>query len=366
MSEDSLALDRPRTHLRFWAGRILEWLSERYDHFNDSTPAKRFRFRLRRILEVRPRNGSDTDSDWDNFGTDPTIDNVTNAFDLQDPITADPDAIVDLGSQEVVEASANGSVDNSGFRRAFQASVRFGPNRLSRIIVSIIVTNVRNAINDSQITVPGGASFNIQLENFPFRSNDTTPVLEFDVDTDIDEGNLTKNMTGEMDDNQVQLQDDTEGRIDFDETRKIRWKRRVFCDGNKEVVVRIRFVKNTTETPDGGFLVRKKLIVTFHINSTTRCSKLFWDPTNDVETPPDQYIEPTTPPTDTTMTSGTPTDTTMTSGTPTGTTPNPTGTTPNPTGTASNPTGTTPVPSGSNDVIKLFDGLLLFVIALLI
>jgi len=252
-------------------------------------------------------------------------------------MVSDVDSIVDLGTQDIWQSNGNGSVDNSGFRKAFIASVRFGPNRLSRVIISVIITNIRNAANDSQVTVPGGVSFNIQLENFPFRANDTTPVLEFNVDSDVDEGTLSPNTTTptETDDNQLQLDDNTEGRVDFNDTRKIRWKRRVFCDNNKEVVVRTRFVKVTTETPDGGLVVRKKLIVTFHISRSVRCSKLFWDPTNDIETPPDQYIEPS------------------------GTTGNPTSTTGNPTPT---PTGT----KTNSSVSKMLVGLLLFLIALLI
>jgi len=282
------------------------------------------------------------------YGTDVTKDNITNAFDLQDTTQGDPEPIVDLGETTIIEPGFNGSADPSGIRRIFRASVRFGPNRLSRIIVSIVITNIQNANNDSQITVPGAASFNVQLDNFPYRSNDTSAAIEFDVDVDVDEGTLNTNMSGLVDDSsdQLTLQDNTEGNVDFNDTRKIRWKRHVFCDGNKDVVLKSRFFKSTTETPDGGFLVRKKLIITFHISRSQRCNQLFWDPTNDVSTPPDQYIEPT--PTATTMTSGNPNPTTTTM-------------------TGGNPTGTSPVPTMSgNNVSKLFAGLLLFVIAILI
>jgi hypothetical protein len=252
-------VDRPRTRLRFIAGKVFEWTSERFDRFNDSNPAKRFRMRLRKCHEVRPRQNSSSDPDWESSGTDPQKDNVTNTFDFEDSTVAEVEPIVDLGQLDLYENTGNGSVEASGFRRAFQTSIRFGPNRLSRIIISAIVTNIKNAANDSQVTVAGGMSFNIQLDNFPYRSNDTSAVLEFDIDTDSDEGSLEESSNVERDDEGgLNLADESEGSIKYNDTRRIRWKRRVYCDGNKEVIIKTRLVRSMTENPDGGFTVRKK------------------------------------------------------------------------------------------------------------
>jgi len=320
-SEDSLKTDRPRTHLRFICKRALQWMSERFDKFNDANPAKRMRFKLRKIHEFRARINAEADADFTTSGFDPAKDTATQSFDLEDETAVEYENVTDLGNVDVYaptdssEPRTNGTqYENAGFRRAFRCAVRFGTNRISRVILSSIATNIRNGIKDGQITVPGGVSFNLVIDNFPYKANDTSVSFEFDVDNDKDEGNLVENVAGETDsEGGLNLADNTEGRLEFgvNDTRRIRWRRQVYCDGNKLVIIRVRFVK-TSESVDGGFVVRKKLFVTFHIDRSSRCSKLLWDPTNDIETPEEPFVAGPTGGTE--STSGTATSGSATSG----------------------------------------------------
>jgi hypothetical protein len=299
-SEDSLSIDRPRTHLRFTCKNAIEWFSERFDKFDDTKAAKRLRFKLRKLHEFRARAGAETDADFTTSGFDPTKETTTQSIDLEDSANVEYEPVNDLASVDVYAPSGNGTpgpnntYEYVGFRRAFRCGVRYGANRISRIIFSSIATNIRNGINDGQITVPGGVSFNLVVDNFPYRANDSSVSMEFDVDSDADDGQLVQNRQGERDpDGGLELQDNTEGQVSFNDTRKIRWKRQVFCDGNKQVIIRTRFVKSTTETPSGNFIVRWKLFVTFFISRSLRCSQLLWDPTNDVETNEEPIAQPT-------------------------------------------------------------------------
>jgi len=116
-------------------------------------------------------------------------------------------------------------------------------------------------------------------------------------------------------------------------------------------------------------LLEKKLYVTFHISTSERCSSVFWDPTNDMETPFDVYTEPS-------ETGSTPTGNNPTGNNPTGSTPtgnNPTGNNPtgnNPTGTGNKSTGNNPssgkaVDTDSSNVSKLIVTLFFTLVALL-
>jgi len=140
------------------------------------------------------------------------------------------------------------------------------------------------------------------MDNFPYRWNDTSAAIEFDVDTDDMDGVLVPNTTN-VDTDTVDtasgdgftLEDNTEGQVQFnDTTKKLRWKRIVFCDGNKTVTIRSRFFVAINETPDDGFVVRRKLFVTFHIAVGVRCPKLIWDPSSDQETSADLVDTSTT------------------------------------------------------------------------
>jgi len=316
-AEDSLRPERPRTVLRLIARNIIEWIAEKFDRFEDLSPSQKFRFRLRGLHEFRPRP-NDTDPDFLNYGINPTIDTVVASYNFENDSDVEP--FSDYGSLPVYSANGNTTAipDPTAFRRAFRVATRFGHGRLSRVILTFIATNIKNGIGDGEVTIPGGVSFNINLENIAYVANDTSIALEFDVDLDYDEGVLENNATKvERDSDGLQLSDDTEGRVtlDVNETRRIRWKRRVFCDGNKEVVVRARFVKIIIETP-AGFVVRKKLFITFHIGRSARCHRLLWDPSTDIAPEDDAFVGPT----GTTGTTGGTTGTTGTTGSTTGTT----------------------------------------------
>jgi len=282
---------------------------------------------LKRLHEFRPRNGSDNDTDFQMYGADLNVDTIVQTFDFTDVSGTDFDPITDLGSVDIYDNStgpqANGTgpsrsngtnvpptnSDTPSWRHVTRVSLRFGLGRLARLVLTFVATNVKNQIGDGEVSIPGGVSFNLLIDNIPYRFNDTSAVLEIEVDTDDDAGDLVPNTTNVDTDttdtsngDTYSLQDDTEGQVQYgNDTRRIRWKRRVFCDGNKTVVIRARFVKSVNETPDGGFLVRKRLFITFHIEPGNRCSTLLWDPATDIETPAD--TSSTTSTTDTTATS---------------------------------------------------------------
>jgi len=179
-SEDSLAPNRPRTVLRIFCNNTLEWITMRFDNFNDTMPASRYRFRVRRLHEFRPRNGSDTDMDFGMYGIDPMVDTIVQIFDVTNASDTDIDPVTDLGSIDIYSTAnetassgpGNGLGPNNGsaapppppsqtpaFRYVTRASLRFGPSRLARLVLSFISTNVKNQIGDSEVTVPGGLSF---------------------------------------------------------------------------------------------------------------------------------------------------------------------------------------------------------------
>jgi hypothetical protein len=350
-AEDSLRPERPRTNLRVIAKKIIEWIAEKYDRFNDSAPAHKFRFRFRKLHEFRPRNSTTDQQDFTDYGVDPAKDTIVASYDFEND--SEVEAFTDYGSLPIYSTNGNATVipDPSAFRRAFRVATRFGNGRLSRAIFTFIATNIKNGLQDGEVTIPGSASFNIILENIVYKANDTSIALEFDVDLDFDEGVLENNAsTVDKDSDGIQLEDNTEGRVNINETRKIRWKRRVFCDGNKEVVVRARFVKTTVETPQGGFLVRKKLFVTFHISRSVRCHRLIWDPSTDIAPEDDTFTGPTGGTTSTTGTTGGTTSTT--GGTTTG----------GSTSTTGGSTATTGTSSSSKLLIALFFAMIAIVL----
>jgi len=345
-SEDSLSPNRSRTFLEIFVNDTLEWGGGRFDNYNDTKPEYRFRFRVKRLHEFRPRNGSDSDPDFQLYGVDPLVDIIVQSFDFTNASDTDIDPITDLGSVDIYDnTNGTGPMPNNGtgpvpgpnngtnlpsnsdtpsWRRVIRASLRFGDGRLGRLVVTFVATNIKNQIDDGEVSIPGGVSFNLLIDNIPYRFNDTSVALEIEVDTDDDSGELVPNTTSidtdAMDTSMgdtFSLQDNTEGQVQYgNDTRRIRWKRRVFCDGNKTVVIRSRFVKSVNETPDGGFIVRKRLFITFHIASGDRCSRFLWDPATDIETPVDS--SPAAP-TDTTATGTATTSSETGTGTGTGT-----------------------------------------------
>jgi len=359
-SDDALHPDRPRTRLRILANRTVEWLAERFDRFDDVNPTKRFRIRLKRYREFRARL-LDADGDFNLRGYDEAKDTTVRTYDIENDSEVDP--VTDLGSRLLYENVGNAALvpNATNFRRVHRTTVRFGPNRISRVVFSFLSTNIKNGFDEPEITVPGGVNWNLLVENAPFIANDSSFALEFDVDLDADEGTLTETDTGaerDITDGLTLGTDDTEGSVRFTDKRRIRWKRRVFCDNNKTITVRVRFVKILTETPDGGFTIRKRLIITFHISRNSRCNRITWDPTTDVE-PEDDDIAisaGTGSSTDTTVTSTTTTGGSTVTSTSTG------GSTVTSTSTSTSATATRTDSSSS----KLMSALFLAVIAYLV
>jgi len=321
-------------------------------------PTKRFRIRLKRYREFRARL-LDADGDFNLRGYDETKDTTVRTYDIENDSEVDP--VTDLGSRLLYENVGNAALvpNATNFRRVHRTTVRFGPNRISRVVFSFLSTNIKNGVDEPEVTVPGGVNWNLLVENAPFIANDSSFALEFDVDLDADEGTLTDTDTGaerDITDGLALGTDDSEGSIRFTDKRRIRWKRRVFCENDRTVTVRVRFVRVVTETPDGGFTVRKRLIVTFHISRSARCQRITWDPTTDVEPEDDDIVISTG-----TGSSSTGTDTTVTSTT-TSTTVTST-TTPTTVTSATTSTSATKTDSSSS---KLMGALFLAVIAYLV
>jgi len=244
------------------------------------------------------------------------------------------------------------------FRHVTRASLWYGPGKLARAVLTFVSTNIANQVNDAEITIPGGVSFHLLLDSIPYRFTDTSVFLEIIYDTDFDAGDLVTNTTDvdtSIVDQQsgaaLNQQDNTEDQLQFNDTRRVRWKRQVFCDDGETIEIRSRWVKAVNETPDGGYLVRKRLYVTFHIAVGVRCSRIFWDPATDIETPADDNVTDT----------GSLSSTTTGTGTGTSSTSSMTGTMTSSTTTTNTMTGT----SSSSNVAALVASFIMVIIALM-
>jgi len=161
----------------------------------------------------------------------------------------------------------------------------------------------------------------------------------------------------------LDLKDESEGKLTYDARTRIRWKRRVYCDGTKEVVVRARLVTGVVDD-SVGYTVRKRLFITFRISRTIRCLKLLWDPSTDFETPEDIIVDPST--SSPTTGTGSSSPSTETSSPSTGTSSPSTGTSSPSTGSGSNPNPSTtqsPIDTDTSSSSKL---LMLVAFAILI
>jgi len=359
---NSFNIRRPRTRIVFdgKAGRI-GFLLERYDDFADTTPSKRFRFFLRRIIEFTPRNNTN-DTDFLDNGFDPDVskgDTIEREHDFANITEHDVSPIENLGNLDIFGGPT--TTDTGGaYRRAFRVVIRFGPLRLARAILTLIVSNVKSGFGDEQVILPGGFAFNLVLEDVPFTRDGTSFAVAFDFHLDkVDDTTIVRNKTGELErpDSPPDVSDSSESAVSFPDERRFRWRRRVYCDNNKDLVVRERMV-TVVETPDGNFQFVRRVFITVHKDGD-RCKRFFWDPTSDLSntTQDDMFIFPppntgtTTPATDTNP-SPTPTPTTTPA---TDTTPGPT---PTPTPTPNPNPDPNPGSSGSSRTTLFASGLL--------
>jgi len=62
-----------------------------------------------------------------------------------------------------------------------------------------------------------------------------------------------------------------------------------YCEGNTQVIIRSRLRTVVSETSDNGYVVRKRLEITFHFDRTRRCNRILWDPSIDVADNQDNY-----------------------------------------------------------------------------
>jgi len=165
--------------------------------------------------------------------------------------------------------------------------------KIARAIFSIITSNIKNAEGEGQVVLAGGVSYNFVLENIPYTMDGTSIAIVMDINLDVDEGSIKVNNTSFEKDtvSRFSLTDESESAIVFNDSRRIRWRRRVFCEDNKEVVIKERIV-GMAEATDDGFTFTRRVYITVHISATDRCRRLVWDPaaeipSDEIEAPPE-------------------------------------------------------------------------------
>jgi len=290
-SEDSMRMERPFSRIKFMAKNAFEFIFEKFDSHNDTKPAEKLRFAFRRFVEFRPKNN---DSDFETGGYREDEDDILNRIELN--MEGTPEPIEDYGSVDLYTSAKD--LQSDSFIRVLRATHRFGVARLSRLILTLRATNVRNGIY-GQVIIPSGFGYSVLIEHPPYTDSNSSFAIEYDVESDKDEGVLERNTTDvevDSDDSALKLSDETEDSLKFNGTRRLRWRRKVYCkdvNGNDtEVTVRVRLVK-TNETPgDAMFTVRKRVVVSFHTEKE-RCARLLWDPTGDIGDSSDPTIGPT-------------------------------------------------------------------------
>jgi len=288
-ASDSLDKDGPRTtiHVDTVARAIL---IGRFAKRIDTVPVNKFRFVFRKLIEFTPRVNFAADNDFTSSGFDPNLDTLVREYDLDDATNTDVGPIDDFGSNDVGVDPTRGddSQQGAGFQRIFRLSIRFGPLRLFRVVLSFIFSNVRNAFDLGQVTIPGGVNFNAIFDNIPFTRDNTHIAFAFDIESDVDLDLVRKTTAIEVDSSVPSYQDNGEASVEFNDTRRVRFRRIVFCDGGNTLIIRERIVK----LQENGITIRRVFITYFYSNR--RCTKLLFDPALD-NAPPDTVIAPIPP-----------------------------------------------------------------------
>jgi len=263
----------------------LEFIAKRFEKFGDTTPVRKLLIRARKFIEYIPRNNSDTDDDYKNFGYDSDKDTIAKEIDFESDADTETSPVDDLGPSDLFTDPRNESDSTGVFRHALRVATRFGPLRLARLVFNLVASNVRNGIGSGQVVGAGDVGFNLLLDNIPFTKDGTHIALVFDVDVDVEDGNFTRRLdkpleTDSLPDAPV-VEDDSESSVDFADSTRIRIRNRAYCEGGKSLIIRMRYVKVTGENPTG-FAIRKRLIITVHFDSSARCKRIFLDPSFDV------------------------------------------------------------------------------------
>jgi hypothetical protein len=272
--------------------KTIEFLAERYNRSSDTKPSRRIFVRARKIFEYIPRAGADSDPDYIASGFDETKDSIVNKFDLDTDTDTSTSAVEDLGTTEIY--TRNDTDRTSSFRRAFRCVTRFGPLRLARLAFSILTSNVRNGVGSGTVINAGDVSFNLLIENIPYSNDDSRIAIALDIDLETDDGSIVANGSGfERDDMAPAFSDVSETAIRFSDQTRFRFRNRTFCEENKAILIRVRYITVSGETPSGGFTVRKRLFITFHSESALRCKRIMLDPSFDTTNSEDPYTDST-------------------------------------------------------------------------
>jgi hypothetical protein len=295
-SRDSTNPNQPQSRYNLISRNTTEFIAERWDTLTAirNGPTRRIVTRIKQMIEFVPRSGFDSDTDYMTSGFDATKDTVVRIHDLE--VNGSTGFFEDLGEIPLFNDPNNVNDTTGVFRRLFRSVILYGPLRLARMVVTFITTNIRNGIGSGQVTRPGDLSFNIVLENIPWTSDNTVMALVIDHDVDIDDATTTiTNDTGfEVDPMAPPYADVSEQAIQFSDITRFRFRKRVYCDGTKTIVVRVRYIKVVGETPSRGLVVRKRLFVTFHSDLNGRCRRIFFDPSMDNTVNSDPNYTPST------------------------------------------------------------------------
>jgi len=291
-------------------------------------------------------------------GFDATKDTVVRINDLE--FNSTTGVFEDLGEIELYKDPNNDSDVTGVFRRAFRSVTLFGPLRLARLCVAWVTTNIRNGLGSGEVVSAGDVSLNIILDNIPFTRDDTVMALVIDHDLDVDNfDNITSNSSGfevDPDPSSPPAADPSETAMTFSDITRFKMRSRVYCDGNKSIVIRVRYIKVVGETPSYGLAVRRRLFITFHTDFSGRCKRIFFDPTMDATNNEDSGFTPST-----STSSGTGSGTSSSSGTGTSTSSGTGTSTGSGTSSGSSSSGST---SSSNNAIALTFGLFVLILSL--
>jgi len=121
------------------------------------------------------------------------------------------------------------------------------------------------------------------FDNIPYTRDDTHIAFAFDILSDVDL-NIDRNTVPYEDDPNVPTyQDNGETSISFNDSRRIRFRRIVFCEGGNTLIIKERIFKFTLN----GITIRRVFIS--YIFTKRRCAKLLFDPALE-NAPPDVVV----------------------------------------------------------------------------
>jgi len=282
MVQSSVALDpvSPWTHVNFnGVTKAIDFV--RFAARSDIVAASRFTLVFRKVIEFTPRPNASTDVDFMTHGFDDTVDLIEQVYDFLNATDADNlPQLDDFGSVDLDLNPANPLDTSSSFIRFFRYTIRFGPLRLSRLVIDAIVSNIRTAAGLTQVHIPGGITFNHILDAIPYTKDGTHFVFAFDIISDPNDViSYNESPTPfEQDPSLPNFSDNSEGAITFgaNDTRRIRFRKIVFCENGVSLIIKVRVITVTENS-----VVIRRVYVTYYFNNIARCDRIILDPSGE-------------------------------------------------------------------------------------